>query len=873
MIRLRLLGPLALLREDGTLARDVLAQPKRFALLAYLATAGPSSFRRRDTCLALFWPELDEGHGRKALRQALYGLRQALGPGVLTGKGRESVGVDAVRLECDAASFSSAVAAGREEEALGLYGGPFLEGFHLSGSPEFERWMEGERRRLELDALGAAWRLAERAAAGSDRLASRRWAERALELAPYDEESLRRYLELMAAQGQPAAAIRAFERFAERLSGDLDLEPSLETVALFERIRDGGGVSSVTPAPAPVSRPSDTGHRDAAGSALEAEAALPAAGVRTTRHAEAGVRGRMIGLAWVAGVAALGFMAFSLGFGIAPGGGGEPIRSVAVLPFHSGSGDPGQDYLADGLTEGLIGRLAEIGELRVPPATAVMRYRASPEGLPAIAEALGVGAVVEGSFSREGNRVRVSARLVGTPEDEVLWSGSYERAFEDFVALQGQMAQEIARGLELELSPEERERMADVPAVDPEAYSFYLQGLHYLGRDTPRDRATAEPMFERAVALDPGFTRAWERLVYTRGILLISNYDTARLAQAKEDLNRLRELGLDLTETRAAEGWYALWGELDFERALEEFRIVHERRPGDAEILWALGTVYWHTTRYDEAVSTLRRLLELDPGRAEAAGTLAEALQPLGRFEEAERAIDRAIALAPDNHWYYVQKWQLLVMGLGDTARARQVFEEAESHVRAEERAWQRALVAEFGRDFPAAIEGFGSWPTISRIKYGLVAVFADRLGDTAVARAHADSLGAIASARLENGIRRGNVGQIAVSRYELGIVHAVHGRWEEAIREAEEGLRLAPFTAHRSAARLARDLVWVYMRAGRYDDAVELLRRITAFPGGETYHGLRLNPRYDGLRGHAGFQAILREARVRWESRSAEGY
>ncbi|MDX1577942.1 MAG: BTAD domain-containing putative transcriptional regulator [Gemmatimonadota bacterium] len=239
MIRLHLLGRVSLVREDGTRIRSVLAQPKRFALLAYLAASRPPAPRRRDTLLGLFWPDSDTAHARKALRQSLYGLRKSLGPGVVTGKGDELVGIDSDRLWCDASAFERAISERRLEEALRLYGGPLLKGFYLDGAVGFERWTEIERRRLRLRALEAAWSLSGTAFETDDRVNARRWAERALELAPYDEEALRQHLVLMSKLGQPAAAVQAYEAFAERLAEDLDLRPTAETGELLDRVRKG----------------------------------------------------------------------------------------------------------------------------------------------------------------------------------------------------------------------------------------------------------------------------------------------------------------------------------------------------------------------------------------------------------------------------------------------------------------------------------------------------------------------------------------------------------------------------------------------------------------------------------------------------------
>src|SRR5437879_7630637 len=148
MIELRMLGRLSLTSADGRDVRSLLGQPRRLALLAYLAAAIPQGFHRRDSLLALFWPELDQEHARAALRQALHVVRDALGADVIVTRGDEDVGLDAARIWCDVVAFDQAVAAGEFGEALDRYGGPLLDGFFISGSAEFERWLELERARL-----------------------------------------------------------------------------------------------------------------------------------------------------------------------------------------------------------------------------------------------------------------------------------------------------------------------------------------------------------------------------------------------------------------------------------------------------------------------------------------------------------------------------------------------------------------------------------------------------------------------------------------------------------------------------------------------------------------------------------------------------
>ena len=155
MLRLSLLGPVELTREDGTSVQSVLAQPKRVALLAYLALANPGGFCRRDTLLALFWPESDEAHARRALNQALYFLRRSLGDEVIVSRGDEEVGLNSASLTVDAIQLGVLLTQGRVEEAASLYRGELLEGFHADASVEFDHWAERQRHRLRDQAARA----------------------------------------------------------------------------------------------------------------------------------------------------------------------------------------------------------------------------------------------------------------------------------------------------------------------------------------------------------------------------------------------------------------------------------------------------------------------------------------------------------------------------------------------------------------------------------------------------------------------------------------------------------------------------------------------------------------------------------------------
>ncbi|MFW6200585.1 MAG: BTAD domain-containing putative transcriptional regulator, partial [Gemmatimonadota bacterium] len=607
MLRLDVLGSIALSRADGVPVRSVLAQPKRLALLAYLASSHPPASHPRDALLALLWPELDQERARRALRQALHGLRKSLGPGVLTGKGHEMVGVDSERLRCDVVSFSRAVEDGRDAEALELYRGDFLQGFHVSGVPEFEHWSERRGRELRLAAVEVAWRVVETAEAAGRTGEARRAGERALELDPFGGETVRRYLGLMDRLGQPADAIRAYQSYAERLQQELDLAPSPETRALAETIREGGGSSEGW-------ERSSVG-RDAAESPHEpspeddSENLVAEAGDRPTESGpETGPRtgpprspGRLrrslfrrraaIGVPIAALLGVFAYAGLNESESSGPAVTDRPIRSVAVLPFADLSPAGDQQWFGDGVAEEILDVLARIEPLQVTARSSSFQFEGRNVDVRALGDSLGVGAVLEGSVRRAGNRVRITVQLVRTSDGTHLWSESYDRALtsETIFVTQEEIARSVADALEVELGlTTPALRVAERPA-GLEAYSLYLQARHAIRERTGEGRGRALPLIREALEHDPNFARAWA--------LLARWHVQAPFWEPFDG-------AVDLETSRA--------------RSLQAARRALELAPDLAEAHATLGFVLDHHHRWTEAWSHHSRALELDPGFPEA---------------------------------------------------------------------------------------------------------------------------------------------------------------------------------------------------------------------------------------------------------------
>jgi Tol biopolymer transport system component/DNA-binding SARP family transcriptional activator len=241
-----MLGQIRLLSTGGSEVEALLRQPKRLALLAYLAAPVPGAWHRRDMILAGFWPEQDAAHARTSLRNALYVIRQALGPDVLRTRGDEEISVNPEALHTDLAAVWTALRDGRIEEALTAYRGELLPGLYPSGSDGFLRWLDTERTRLKVALVNAGVRHFEELARARRTDEALAVARRIAEIQPDDETTVRRVMLLCESSGDVAGGLAAFEAYRARLAADFQAEPAAETLAIAARLR--------SPAPAPVAR-------------------------------------------------------------------------------------------------------------------------------------------------------------------------------------------------------------------------------------------------------------------------------------------------------------------------------------------------------------------------------------------------------------------------------------------------------------------------------------------------------------------------------------------------------------------------------------------------------------------------------------------
>lgn len=327
------------------------------------------------------------------------------------------------------------------------------------------------------------------------------------------------------------------------------------------------------------------------------------------------------------------------------------IKSLAVLPLKNLSGDPTQEYLADGMTEELIGRLAGIRNLRVISRTSVMRFKDTQLAVPEIGKILGVDAVVEGSVIREGSTIRVHAQLIRAATDEHFWSESYDRNMRDVLALQSDVAQAIARKVEVTVSGEEHNRLAAVHPVSPEVYEDYLRGRFALAKSNNRTKAEESiPYFNEAIRKDPTFAPSYLGLADAYSQLTTVYFGgEAKKERPKATLAARKALELDpeLVEAHvvlgdmAKEQWRWAEAEAEYRRGLE-------LSPNNAEAHSELAFWLVSQGRTEEAVTSCRRARELDP-LAVSGSELAWMLFYARRYDDAVQELRSVLAVEPDD--------------------------------------------------------------------------------------------------------------------------------------------------------------------------------------------------------------------------------
>jgi TolB-like protein len=325
------------------------------------------------------------------------------------------------------------------------------------------------------------------------------------------------------------------------------------------------------------------------------------------------------------------------------------IHSIAVLPLRNLSGDPDQEYFADGFTEELVTDLAQIHSLKVISRTSIMIYKGSNKPLPQIARELNVDSILEGAVTRDGNRVRVTAQLIDASTDTHLWARTYDADLKDVLDIQNQVSRAIVDDVRVQLSPEEKERLASSPTVDPEAEDLYLRAKYEYAKLSPESLRKSLDLFQQAVKKDPSYAPAYVGIGQVEFGLIQLTAETPKegIARAQAALEKALELDPHSGEAHGTLAFLVYQWNWDWPRAEREFQLaLKEGATGltESRYGWSLAT----RGRFAEAQRHVQAAVDQDPLNPGLRVTRMLALYLEHKYPEGKEALDGALSLNPN---------------------------------------------------------------------------------------------------------------------------------------------------------------------------------------------------------------------------------
>lgn len=536
-------------------------------------------------------------------------------------------------------------------------------------------------------------------------------------------------------------------------------------------------------------------------------------------------------------------------------------KSIAVLPFENLSDDKENAYFADGIQDDVLTNLSKVGDLKVISRTSVMPYRGKASNLREIGKTLGVGAILEGSVRRIGNRVRVNVQLINAENDEHMWAEDYDRDLTDVFAIQTDLAQQIVRELQAKLSPMEKAQIERRPTENSEAYLAFMQGheIFYRPDKFRSNTEKAEQLFEKATKLDPDFAEAFAALAWVHD-WNYHDFDPtpARREKARAAAMEALRLQPNLPEAHLAMGFYYYYCERDYQGALNEFATAKLSLPNSSEVYMAIGAIERRQGKWDESTANLEKAASLSPKDAWVLQNLADNYYANRNFEAADKLFDQAIQAAPGSFSPRAEKAKLAVDWKGDLSVMENELRQVPTGVDPDGLVtFARMELLLLQRKFSDALailqespQNVSHYDKPRELFEGAIYSF---LKDKEKAISAFERARPIA----EKALRESP--DDASRHVTLGLILAGLGEKELAIAEGKRAVELLPesqdaFDGPRTTVALAQIYTWT----GESDQALQILERSLSTPNGVTVAFLKLDPMWDPLRGDPRFKALI---------------
>ena len=546
------------------------------------------------------------------------------------------------------------------------------------------------------------------------------------------------------------------------------------------------------------------------------------------------------------------------------------IKSLAVLPLENLSGDATQEYFADGLTDALIGDLANIAALRVISRTSTMHYKGTKKSLPQIAQELQVDAVVEGTVQRSNERIRIRAQLIHAATDRHLWVQTYERNLADVFALQSEIAKTIANQLRARLSPKEEALMQQKPTNDMVAYDLYLRATEIwrsnsasAGGGGVEELKREIHLLEEVINRDPGFMAALCLLARAHLALHWDRTDTggSHLDLAKKALESAAQLRPDAGEVHLTRALYYYYGSRDYVPALSELVLARQSLPNDAEIPFYAAAIERRQDKWSDSTRHIEEALLLDPRNLQIVELTVSNYMLLRRYADAARILDDALAWKPNDFGLAFRRASVETEWKGDLRRSKIVVSgDLAKNADPNDLLNARLQLALRERDYLAARQILKSPGGVEYDDDGFFAprewyqaIVARGLGETEVANAAFQA----AHARAAVAVRERP--EDAKALMALAQIDAALGRKEDAIREGQRATELLPIERDVLVGNvLLLKLAEIDTAAGEIERALDILEKAVSKPGRLNYGSLKLDEGWDPLRRHPRFGKIV---------------
>ena len=545
-------------------------------------------------------------------------------------------------------------------------------------------------------------------------------------------------------------------------------------------------------------------------------------------------------------------------------------KSIAVLPFENRSAEKENAFFADGVQDEILTDLSKIADLKVISRTSTMLYKSDhARNLREIAHQLGVAHILEGSVQRAGTRVRINAQLIDARNDAHLWAQTFDRDLADVFAIQSEIAKTIAEQLEAKLSPGEQAEIERRPTSNDAAFALYSQAKTLLAAASASDpdKATflhAVDLLNQAVAHDPNFFRAYCDLVHAHAELYFYNFDHSpeRRAMAETALQNAVRLRPDAGETHLAQAEYLYRCYLKNDRALAELGLAAQALPNNSRVYELSGYIERRQGRWEEARRDLEKARQLDPRNVVILQQIANFYPYLRQFDEEAAALDRLLKLAPKDQGIRVSRAFVEVERRANLEPYREaVHSILENHPETKEDiASDWFAVAWYGRDANQAMQAATSIPATGagsnavRFPRAWYQGLAAKLSQNSVAAREAFS-----RARTEIDHEMQQRPEYGPPLCVLGMIDAMLGQKEDAIREGQRAVELLPIGQDAiNGSHLILNLAVIYTATGEKISAIDELEKLFKNPGDGSYGDLKLNPFWDPLRGDPRFEGLV---------------